>query len=447
MDPRAALPSVTAMLKHPFVVTSLERHGREHVVAVLREVLTSARAEVRDGGIVPSEDEVAQRLDRRLAVTQSLRRVLNATGVVLHTNLGRAVLSEAAVAAMSRAAGTVDVEYDLGRGSRDHRGGHLTTLLSVHCHAEDALAVNNGAGALVLAMAAIAVNREVVVSRGELVEIGGSFRLPEILAVAGVRLREVGTTNRTRASDVAAAIGPETAVVLRVHTSNFRIEGFTEEPDPRALGRLAREAGVVYVHDIGSGLIRLPSHPVLRHEPDVLTALQDGADLVVFSGDKLLGGPQAGILAGRRDLVQACRRHPLARALRIDKLRIAALEATLESLMVGDDADVPTWAMLRATDDELRARAEAVAAAVGGRAVRTTAMVGAGSAPARGLDSWGVALDGQPHHLAEHLRECTPPVIGRILDDALVLDLRSILPEDDIQLVTALRDSGTAKPA
>lgn len=442
MDPRAGLPSVTAMLKHPTVADSIETHGHDHVVSALQDVLDAERAAVSSGADLPSADQVARRLEQRLSRTHSLRPVLNATGIVLHTNLGRAVLSRTAVEAMTHAAGTVDVEYDLARGARDHRGGHLTAMLSVHCHAEDALAVNNGAAALVLAMAALAAGREVVVSRGELVEIGGSFRLPDILEVAGVRLREVGTTNRTRASDVARAIGPDTGAILRVHTSNFRIEGFTEDPDPRELARLARDAGVPFIHDIGSGLVRPSGEPVLRHEPDVLSALKGGADLVVFSGDKLLGGPQAGILAGRHDLVQACRRHPLARALRIDKLRIAALEATLESLMVGDEEELPTWAMLRATSDDLRRRAESVAAAVDGRVVPTRAMVGAGSAPGRTLDSFGVALDGEPHRQAERLRAGTPPVIGRVVDDALVLDLRSVLPGDDDALVAAVRALG-----
>ena len=335
-DPRARLPSVTALLALDVVGELVAAHGRDTVVAALREQLDGARAAVSDGGPVPTEREVADAAGHALARAdrRRTRDVVNATGVLLHTNLGRAPLGAAAIAAMIAAAGPSTVEYDLDRRQRSRRGAHAAELLRALVGADDALVVNNGAAALVLVLAAVAGGRRVAVSRGELVEIGGSFRLPAIVEAAGVGLVEVGTTNRTRAQDYADAVAadPDVVAFCRVHPSNFRVEGFTARPDGAELARTAHGAGVVLVHDVGSGVLDgdLPL-PDGADEPTVAGALAEGADAVVASGDKLLGGPQAGLLVGTRAVVDACRSHPLARALRVDKVRLAALEATLDA--------------------------------------------------------------------------------------------------------------------
>ncbi|MFI6519659.1 L-seryl-tRNA(Sec) selenium transferase [Spirillospora sp. NPDC050679] len=421
-DPRRLVPRTDAVLADPRLEAAAARLGRPLVKAAV----TAAQQRARDGAIAP--DQVARAALAALPEhAASLRPVVNATGVLLHTNLGRAPLSEAARRAVDAAAGCADVEYDLGTGRRGPRGaGALAALREACPAAEDAQAVNNNAAALVLAATALAAGREIVVGRGELVEIGDGFRLPDLLASTGARLREVGTTNRTTAADYAAALGPDTGFVLKVHPSNFRIEGFTAEAGVAELAAL----GAPVVVDIGSGLLR--PDPLLPGEPDAATALAAGASLVTASGDKLLGGPQAGLLLGDRALLAALRRHPLYRALRLDKMALAALEATLRG------PEPPVTRMLHADPRDLRDRAAALAAdlaahGVDARAVDSTATVGGGGAPGVALPSAAVAL---PAALAAPLR--ARRVVGRLENGRLLLDLRSVDPEGDSALRAAV---------
>jgi L-seryl-tRNA(Ser) seleniumtransferase len=372
------------------------------------------------------------------AARPRLRRVLNATGVIVHTNLGRAPLAEAARAAVTRAAlGYSNLELDLESGARGSRHDHVAALLCELTGAEAAIAVNNCAGATLLAASALAgPGREVIVSRGQLVEIGGGFRVPDVIAQAGARLLEVGTTNRTRRADYARAIGERTGAILRAHPSNFRQLGFVQEVEIEELCEL----GVPVIDDVGSGVLA-DSLEVLREEPAVRRSVRAGAALVCFSGDKLLGGPQAGVMAGRAEAVAAARAHPLARALRLDKLGLAALEATLRLYRDPDLArrEIPVLAMLTASETELRERAERLAAAIGDAAaiIDATARVGGGALPLLELPgpAVAVALPGvSADQLAARLRAADPPVMGRIEDDRLLLDPRT-LADDEIALV------------
>ena len=418
-DPRRRVPRTDAVLADPALVALAARLGP----AVVKTAVVAAQALVRAGELEP-EQVVGHAVAALPARSTSLRPVLNATGVVLHTNLGRAPLSAAAVEALAVAAGYVDVEFDVSDGSRARRGrGTLAALREAVPDAEDVLVVNNGAAALVLATTALAAGREVVVSRGEMVEIGDGFRLPDLIASTGARLREVGTTNRTHLADYADAVGPDTGCLLKVHPSNFRVEGFTSSVEVGALAGL----GVPVVVDVGSGL--LAPHPLLPDEPDAQTALHAGASVVTASADKLLGGPQAGLLLGRADVVEQLRRHPLQRALRIDKLVLAALEATLRG------PQPPVWAALTADTDRLQARCAAVAEQVGGQVVPSDGAVGGGGAPGQALPGWAVAL---PEALAPLLRAGTPCVVGRLERGACLLDLRCVPEADDAQLVAAV---------
>ncbi|AVT35189.1 L-seryl-tRNA(Sec) selenium transferase [Plantactinospora sp. BB1] len=431
VDPRRRVPRTDVLLADPRLATAEATVGRVR----LKAVLGAAQDRVRRGEI-PPEDVVPATLAALPATAAGLRPVLNATGVVLHTNLGRAALSAAAVEAVVAAAGHTDVELDLRTGRRARRGrGALAALASAVPAAGAVHVVNNGAAALALVATALtaaarpdgeAAGREIVVSRGELVEIGDGFRLPDLLASTGATLREVGTTNRTRLADYAAAVGPATAFVLKVHPSNFVVRGFTSAVPVEELATL----GVPVVVDIGSGL--LAPDPLLPAEPDAATALRAGATLVTASGDKLLGGPQAGLLLGDADLVELLRRHPLARALRVDKLTLAALEATLTG------PETPTWRALRATPAALRLRTERLRdqLAAGGlkaEVVGTEAVVGGGGAPEVTLDSWALAL---PEEYAEPLRLGDPPVVGRLERGRLLLDLRCV-PVDRDEAVRA----------
>ena len=408
-------------------------------VAAARQAIEAARQAVLDGGPPPSEDELASAAVERLArlMQPSLRRVINATGVALHTNLGRAPLAPAAVARVSEvAAGYSNLEYDLESGKRGSRGAHVEALLRDLSGAEAALAVNNNAAAVMLALAALSDDGEVLVSRGELVEIGGSFRIPDILAHSGATLVEVGTTNRTRLADYAAAIGERTTAILRVHQSNFRIVGFTEAPEVGELAALARERGIAMVDDLGSGALG-----EIHGEPTARAAVAAGADLVCCSGDKLLGGPQAGILFGRAEAVERCKRHPLARAMRLDKLQLAALEATLRLHRDEGPAALPALAMIGAAEEELRLRAETMATAIGPRA-----SVGSGSGTPGGGSLAEVSLEGPTccvdpgeigaDALLARLRENGPPVIARIVDGQVVLDPRT-MSNDEAGLAAA----------
>ncbi|HEX5598849.1 MAG TPA: L-seryl-tRNA(Sec) selenium transferase [Micromonosporaceae bacterium] len=426
-DPRRRVPRTDAVLADPRLGIVLATTDRRQVKAAVAE----AQDRARRGELDP--DEVVT------AAVEALSRfgpkaVLNATGVVLHTNLGRAPLAAAAVKAVVTAAGYTDVEFDLATGRRARRGRGATAALAAAVPAAAAVhVVNNGAAALVLAAASLASGREIVISRGELVEIGDGFRLPDLLESAGARLHEVGTTNRTTVGDYVAAVNPATGFILKVYPSNFLVSGFTSSVGVRELAAL----GVPVVVDTGSGL--LAPDPLLPSEPDVTSALRDGASLVTASGDKLLGGPQAGLVLGRADLVERLRRHPLARALRVDKLTLAALEATLQG------RTTPTWQALRIDLAQLWARTEALrvaAAAAGVEATVTesTAVVGGGGAPGQTLASWALCL---PAAYAKALRTGTPPVVGRVDGGRLLLDLRCVPAEaDDLVQRAILRAAG-----
>ena len=425
-DLRRSVPRTDAVLADPAVADAAARLGRELVKAAVQ----TAQQRVRDGDLPPA-DVVPAVLAALPGTAGSLRPVLNATGVLVHTNLGRAPLSAAAVAAVAAASGTTDVELDLTTGRRGPRGeGALTALLDVVPAAQAALVVNNCAAAL--ALVATALGGELVIARGELVEIGDGFRIPDLLVSTGARLREVGTTNRTSLADYTGALGPETGAVLKVHPSNFVVRGFTRAVEVAELAPALAGTGVPLVADVGSGLLR--PHPLLPGEPDLQTTLVAGADLVLCSGDKLLGGPQAGIVLGRADLVQRLRRHPLYRALRVDKTTLAALEATLRGPVP------PVRQMLEADVTGLRARAAAVVAALGAGGVPAdvvdaTARVGGGGAPEFELPSVAVALDVR---LAEPLRQGSVPVVGYVEDGRTRLDLRSLAPDDDGRLTAAV---------
>ncbi|MGH4013206.1 MAG: L-seryl-tRNA(Sec) selenium transferase [Pseudonocardiaceae bacterium] len=428
MDPRRLIPRTDAVLAEPAVAAAAERLGRP----LVKRAVAAAQQRVREGALAPHR-VVAEVLASLPDNATSLHPVLNATGVLLHTNLGRAPLSAAAIQALRTAAGTCDVELDLGTGGRGRRGaGALAALAEAVPTAGGVHVVNNGAAALVLAATALAAGREIVIARGELVEIGDGFRIPDLLVCTGARLREVGTTNRVHLSDYASAVGPETGFVLKVHPSNFRITGFTSSVPTADLAGLP----VPVVADIGSGL--LAPHPALPAEPDAATALSDGADLVTASGDKLLGGPQAGLLLGTVELVTRLRRHPLARALRVDKLTLAALEATLRGPVT------PTAAALTAAAPTLHRRAEVIAAELATRGIDATAVpsaatVGGGGAPGVGLPSAAVSL---PECFAAALRAGTPPVLGRIEHGRCLLDLRALPEEQDAALRDAVLTAG-----
>ncbi|AFM19875.1 seryl-tRNA(Sec) selenium transferase [Mycolicibacterium chubuense NBB4] len=424
-DPRRLIPRTDALLALPDVAGARKRLGDTAIRAVVRAVQDRARR----GELAPDAVAAAVVAAVSAARPTSLRPVLNATGIVVHTNLGRAPLSGPAVDALVAAGGYVDVELDLGAGVRSKRGVAARTALLDACPAaEDALIVNNGAAALVLATTALAAGREVVVSRGELIEIGAGFRLPDLIASTGARLREVGATNRTHLRDYADAIGPDTGCVLKVHPSNFRIEGFTSAVGLPELRELIAAQGVPLIADLGSGL--LAPDPLLPDEPDAGTSLGAGADVVTFSGDKLLGGPQAGVALGRETAIARMARHPLARAVRADKLTLAALEATVRS------ASVPVTEALHADPAHLRARAEALAAAVGAEVVAHDGRVGGGGAPGVPLPGWAVRL---PESAARRLRTGDPAVLPRVNDGACLVDLRCVPATDDGRVLAAVR--------
>lgn len=423
-DVRRSVPRTDVVLADPRLQSAVERLGRARV----KDAVSRAQQKVREAQLAPPDVVTAVLEDLATSAT-SLRPVLNATGVLLHTNLGRAPLSRAAVDAMVAASGTTDVEFDLSTGSRARRGRQVMRALAAAVpDAEAVHVVNNGAAALVLAATVLAQGKEIVISRGEMVEIGDGFRLPDLLESTGAHLREVGTTNRTQLEDYTNAVGPRTGFVLKVHPSNFVVHGFTSSVPVEAL----RGVGVPVVVDIGSGL--LTPHAALPEEPDATTALRHGADLVTSSGDKLLGGPQAGLLLGSAGVVDRLRRHPLARALRVDKLTLAALEASLSGPVT------PTARGLMATPAELRLRAERLGAAAHRRGIPVEvvdldAAVGGGGAPGVTLPSAGLAL---PERFATVLRVGDPPVVGRVEHGRCLLDLRSVPPQEDDTLLSAL---------
>ena len=454
-----AIPSIDQLRQRPGVRALEARFGGEATVNALREAADAARMAIA-GGALASASDVADTIeagatdDLTRAFRPSLQPAINATGVIIHTNLGRAPLAAAAIERIAGVArGYSTLEYDVARGGRGRRDVHAEALLCRLTGAEAAVAVNNNAAATLLILAALANGREVIVSRGELVEIGGGFRVPDVMAQSGATLREVGTTNKTRVADYAAAITDRTALILRVHPSNFRIEGFTERPTLTDLVSLGQKFQIPVAEDLGSGelgsdcLVRLNSQ-TKQSDPSVADSVGAGVDVCCFSGDKLLGGPQAGLIVGRRVFVDRIRSHPLMRALRVDKLTYASLEATLAEYAAGRaDATVPVRRMLALTSDQIRARAQSLAARIDGtngcRAELTAgaSAVGGGSAPGVELPTCLVALSHETltaDTIEARLRAADPPVVARVERDRVVLDLRTVLPHEDEMLARAI---------
>jgi L-seryl-tRNA(Ser) seleniumtransferase len=470
------IPAIDQLRQRGAVRALEAQFGADATVTALREAASTVRSAIAGGDLTLTDDDaVAGRIEStaasrlRAAFRPSLEPVINATGVIIHTNLGRAPLAAAAIDRVVEVArGYASLEYDLGRGARGRRDVHAEALLCRLTGAEAAVVVNNNAAATLIVLAALAAGREVIVSRGELVEIGGGFRVPDVMAQSGATLREVGTTNKTRATDYGAAITERTALILRVHPSNFRIEGFTERPSLQDLVALGRKFNIPVAEDLGSGYLPLGtdrgqsrgqigdspgdrpgSDPLIRIEPAVQASVEAGVDVCCFSGDKLLGGPQAGIIVGRTAIVDRIRKHPLMRALRVDKMTYAALEATLAEYAAGRAAaTVPVQRMLTMTADEIRIRADALVTEIGhlpgwrAELVAGMSAIGGGSAPGVELPTSLVAIakDGlTPDALEERLRRLTPPVIARIEHERLLLDLRTVMPEQDRGLTALLR--------
>lgn len=444
-DPRRDLPSVSSLLETAAVKSLLEQHPRRVVVDAVRSTVDAARVEEA----APRTQE--QWIESIAAAVRSntlpsLRRVFNATGVILHTNLGRAPIADDAVRAVREIAeGSSNLEYDIDSGRRGSRYSHCVGLLRQLTGAEDALVVNNCAAALVLALNTLARRKEVLVSRGELVEIGGSFRIPDIMASGGSRLVEVGTTNRTHEDDYRRAITPKTGAFVKVHRSNFTIEGFTADVGVESLAFIASEHGIPVIYDLGSGLLLPLDAYGLAGEPTAASALASGATLVLMSGDKLLGGPQAGIILGDAGSIARMRRNPLARALRIDKLTLAALEATLRLYLEPERAlrEIPVLAMLTTSVDDIESRAQGLAGSlresgIDAMVVNSSASVGGGAFPTVEIPSFAVALNYNADSAEKRLRLGEPPVIGRIAEGRLILDLRSVVPRDDGALGAAI---------
>ncbi|HHW15142.1 MAG TPA: L-seryl-tRNA(Sec) selenium transferase [Firmicutes bacterium] len=452
------IPAMNRLLDRPAAREAATRWSREEVVLALRELTAEVREAVRQGQKPPAtlkewDGLLLARLERRLKA-HNLRRVVNATGIILHTNLGRAVLAPSARTALAEIGeGYSNLEFDLESGERGSRHAHVAGLLAEITGAEAGLVVNNGAAAVLLVLDTLAAGREVVVSRGQLVEIGGAFRIPDVLAKSGARLVEVGTTNKTRLSDYERALTPETALLLKVHTSNFRVIGFTEQVSLAELVSLGRERGLPVVEDLGSGVLVDLTRFGLLPEPIVQHSVAAGADLVTFSGDKLLGGTQAGIIVGRAEYVQRLARNPLMRALRVDKLTLSALEATLRLYRDPEVAlrEIPTLAMLARPADAVKAAAERLAARIretlGERAqvevVEDAAEAGGGSLPGTTIPSWAAALIPRPglgslEECLARLRRAEPPVIAHLAQDRLLFNLRTVLPGEEELILAAL---------
>ncbi|HVE85207.1 MAG TPA: L-seryl-tRNA(Sec) selenium transferase [Myxococcales bacterium] len=439
-----SLPSIDEVLSRPAHGEILGGHPRALKLHAARLAVERARSRLLSGDERPFDPADLKEAVRALT-TPNLRRVINATGVVLHTNLGRAPLAERAADRIREVArGYSNLEYDLDEGERGSRYAPLLDLLAQLTGAESAVVVNNNAAAVLLVLSALAKDREAVVSRGELVEIGGGFRIPDVMAQSGARLVEVGTTNRTRLQDYERAITPATALLLKVHRSNFAVVGFTEEAATRELCQLAHARGLLVFEDLGSGSLVPLQAEGLTAEPTVRDVVASGADVVSFSGDKLLGGPQAGIIVGKKALMDLVKAHPLNRAVRVDKMTVAGLEATLELYRDERLDEVPTHRMLTRSPDELRARAERLAAILAEKGVRaaverTTAQVGGGAMPLATPVSYACALAGRPAlHLQERLRSCEPPIIARVSDEKLLLDVRCVEEDDFVRLAGAV---------
>ncbi|HEU5199720.1 MAG TPA: L-seryl-tRNA(Sec) selenium transferase [Ktedonobacterales bacterium] len=477
------LPSVDELLRHPALASLASAGSRPLVVEAARAILSAIREEIRAGAPDPTIEAIAQRVAERFLQRQrsSLRPVLNASGVIINTNLGRAPLSQESLQAIAAVAqGYSNLEYNLEAGERGSRHTHVRAALRELTGAEDALVTNNNAAAVLLVLSTLAAGREVIISRGQLVEIGGGFRVPDVMRQSGARLVEVGTTNRTRLRDYEEAITPETAILLSVHPSNFRITGFTESVPLGALAELAHRRGLLAIEDLGSGCLVESARFGLAHEPTPQESIAAGADVVCFSGDKLLGGPQAGIILGKSELIQRISKHPLMRAIRIDKLTLAALEATLRHYQAQEAPErIPIWRMIAASPEALARRARRWAQQLGewgiqAEIIEGQSTIGGGSLPGETLQTTLLALSEteisrqqksvkkdahsginghqetsaghppSPKHsaldtLAARLRAGNPPVVARILRDHLLLDPRTVLPEQDSALLEALK--------
>ncbi|MSQ22197.1 MAG: L-seryl-tRNA(Sec) selenium transferase [Dehalococcoidia bacterium] len=446
------LPSVDLLLSQELLLRLAQTYSHDAVVKIIRQQLDECRSAIAQGAAAPTLSELVDMISHRAAQAWQSRPqpVINATGVILHTNLGRAPLSpQAAQAAMAAATGYTDLEFELVKGERGSRQAHMRSLLCQVTGAEAVLVVNNNASAVMLGLAAIAYGKEVIVSRGEAVEIGGGFRIPDVLAQSGAKLVEVGTTNRTYVADYEAAITENTAALLKVHTSNFRVMGFTHTPETLELVEMGKRHNVPVLHDLGSGCLLETTQFGLAHEPTVQESIAAGCSLAFFSGDKLLGGPQAGVVVGQRELVARLERHPLARAMRIDKMSLAALGATLLHYLKGEAATaIPVWKMIAMTPEEMKRRTARWRRAIGLRAslVRGYSTIGGGSLPGETLPTWLLALDpdastGGAEGLAQRLRQASIPVVARIEDDRVVLDPRTVLPDEEKALVKAVREA------
>lgn len=446
------LPSVNDLLQHARGQLLVARYSRPLTIQALRALLDEARSSIRSGMLCPSIDELLESATQKLAAEQlpHLRPLINATGVIINTNLGRAPLSASALEAVWQvSSGFSNLEFELEAGERGSRHTHVNALLRELTGAEAALVANNNAAAVLLALSTLAVGREVVISRGQLVEIGGGFRIPDVMRQSGCDLVEVGTTNRTRIADYEAAINERTALLLRVHPSNFLITGFTESTPLAELGALARERGVLVMDDLGSGCLIPSERYSLAHEPIPQESLAAGADVVCFSGDKLLGGPQAGILVGKAEVIARLAKHPLMRAMRIDKMTLAALEATLRHYQRGEaETHIPLWRMISARPEQLASRARTWverldAGEVAARTVRGNSTVGGGSLPGETLPTTLLALDARAvpvplDELARRLRVRPLPIVTRILRGQLLLDPRTVFEEQDEEVARAL---------
>jgi L-seryl-tRNA(Ser) seleniumtransferase len=442
------LPSVEELLELPVVSKWIIEFGRGLTLEALRFSLDRARAEYAQINIVPTRDVLLDQAHHALQewTVPSLRPVINATGVILHTNLGRAPLSQAAIRAMQDVAvGYSNLEYDLHTGKRGSRLVHAELLFQKLTHAEAALVVNNNAAAVLLVLSALAHRHRVVISRTQLVEIGGGFRIPDVMKQSGARLHEVGTTNRVHLADYATALKEASpALILHAHRSNFRLTGFTSEPTLAELAEIAHHADIPLVDDLGSGALLDTAAFGLEHEPTVQESLAAGTDLVCFSGDKLLGGPQAGIIIGKADLVARLKKHPLARAVRADKLCLAALSATLLHYLK-DEAlqEIPIWQMISATQGNLQKRAESWSSELAtGEVIRSQSTVGGGSLPEETLPTFVLALTvHSPDRFIARLRQCQPAVIGRLEADKVIFDPRTVLEDQDHELLATIRSS------
>ena len=444
------LPNVNSILENDAVQEIVSLYKRDWVVELVRETIDQARETISKGHACPTLPEIISTIKDRVALltVQSPRRVINATGVIIHTNLGRSPLSDNAMeAALAASAGYSDLEFDLSSGRRGSRQSHLQSLLKEITGAEASLVVNNNASALLLGLSALADGKEVIVSRGEAVEIGGGFRVPDVMEQSGAVLIDVGTTNRTYVRDYANSLTPQTGVFLKAHASNFRVEGFTAEVSIGELVELGRVNDIPVIHDVGSGALLDTDKYGLAHEPTPQESISAGAGLVMFSGDKLLGGPHAGIISGDRALVEKLSRHPLARAIRIDKISLASLTATLMHYLKGEaEAKIPIWKMISAHPDQIRLRAQKwkESLQVDAEIIESKSAVGGGSLPGETLNSWSLAIDsagvlGGAQALVTRLRENVPPIIARIDGDKVLLDPRTVMENEEDLVVDALR--------